>query len=312
MTTVSTSAFYDSAIYNMQQLRKDTQQMQAQISTSDKVQHAYDDPVAAAQLRTLSLQDTLSGADTANTNAAKTSLTQADDTLTQFSTILTTIQTKASQAANATLTDTQRAAIGQEIGSYYQNLLSLANTKDSNGHALFGGQAAGDAYTLNATTGALQYNGTGTANTLTLGPGLSVTTGVTGPDFLNYTSGGQSVNLLDVVKDLADTLKTGTSNGTAGTSALATAANAALTTLGDGLNTITTAQTIVGARLSWVNTTTTMQSNLKLIREQQQSDVGGTDITATYAKLQETMTVLEAAQASFVKVANLSLFSLLN
>jgi flagellar hook-associated protein 3 FlgL len=302
MTTVSTSAFYDSAIYNMQQLRKDTQQMQAQISTSDKVQHAYDDPVAAAQLRTLSLQDTLSGADTANTNAAKTSLTQADDTLTQFSTILTTIQTKASQAANATLTDTQRAAIGQEIGSYYQNLLSLANTKDSNGHALFGGQAAGDAYTLNATTGALQYNGTGTANTLTLGPGLSVTTGVTGPDFLNYTSGGQSVNLLDVVKDLADTLKTGTSNGTAGTSALATAANAALTTLGDGLNTITTAQTIVGARLSWVNTTTTMQSNLKLIREQQQSDVGGTDITATYAKLQETMTVLEAAQQALSRL----------
>jgi flagellar hook-associated protein 3 FlgL len=36
-----------------------------------------------------------------------------------------------------------------------------------------------------------------------------------------------------------------------------------------------------------------------------------TDIAVTMSRLQETLTVLEASQASFVRLANLSLFSLL-
>ena len=43
----------------------------------------------------------------------------------------------------------------------------------------------------------------------------------------------------------------------------------------------------------------------------ERSSVGGADIAVTMSKLQETLTVLEASQASFVRLANLSLFSLL-
>ena len=312
MSSVSTSAFYDNAIFNMTQLNKQTTDLQEQISTGNQYQYSYQDPLAAAQMRSLSTSDTLATADTATANAAKSQLTQTDDTLTQFTNIVQQIQTLTTQAANSTLTDTQRASIGTEIGSYYQNLVSLVNTKDSNGNALFGGQmGTGSAYTT--VGGVTSYQGTQTAATVSLGQGLSVTTGITGPEFLDYTSGGTSTNLLDVVKNLATTLQTGTSTGsTTGTSALATAANAALTQISDGLNAISTAQTIVGARLSWVNTTSTMQTNLTTIRAQQESDVGGTDMTSAVARLQQTMTVLQASQASFVKVASLSLFTYLS
>ena len=40
-------------------------------------------------------------------------------------------------------------------------------------------------------------------------------------------------------------------------------------------------------------------------------DVGGADIAVTMSRLQETLTVLEASQASFVRLANLSLFSMI-
>lgn len=308
MTSVSTSAFYESAIFNMNKLRESTNTLQQQISTGNRIVHSYDDPLAAAQMRNLQAADTLATADTATTNAAKTQLTQADNTLTEFSTVVSQLQTLATQAANGTLNASDRAALGTQVASYYQNLVSLANTRDSNGNPLFGGQGNGDAYTLDAS-GNLVYNGTSSASTLSLGPGLSVTTGVTGPDFLNYTgSDGTAKNLLSVVKALAGTLQ-----NTGATSAAATAAaQSAMKDLTAGLDSISTSQTVVGARLAWINTTATMQTQIAAQRTTSEADTGGTDMTKAVATLQQQMTVLEAAQASFVKVSSLSLFSLLN
>jgi flagellar hook-associated protein 3 FlgL len=48
------------------------------------------------------------------------------------------------------------------------------------------------------------------------------------------------------------------------------------------------------------------------MRTTEKTDVGGADLTESIAKLQNTMLVLEASQASFSRLANLSLFSVLN
>ena len=305
MTSVSTSAFYDSAIFNMNSLQSQVNDLQTSISTGNKFQSANQDPLAAAQMRSLQMSDTLYSADSANANAAQANLSLTDSTLSQFSSVVTQISTLATQAATGTLTDTQRASIGTQVGQLYSNLVSLANTKDANGNALFGGSASGAAYTLDAA-GNASYAGKGSANTVSLGTGLNVTTGITGPEFLNFTSGGTATNLLSVVNNLANVLQ-GNVTGTAPQAG----ANAALTQLSDGLNAITTAQTLVGARENWVSTTTTIQTQLKQQRAQSESDIGGTDISTAVSRLQQTMTVLQAAQATFVKVAGISLFSLL-
>lgn len=307
MTNVSTSAFYQNAIASMTDLRKQTEKLQAQIDTGSTIQHSRDNPLAAAQMRALQAADTLASADKANTSAAKTQLTQTDDTLSQFTDILSQITTLTTQAASSTLSDSQRASVGQQIGAYYDSLANLANTKDAQGNPLFGGQATGNAYTFDPTTGAPTYNGTTTASTLSLGPGLSVTTGVTGPEFLDFQSGGVSKNLLTTVKTLANTLQNPSS-----TAAAVAAAKNALDDLGAATASVSASQTVVGARLDWITTTTNMQTQTAAQRATREADVGGTDLAATIAKLSQQMTVLQAAQSSFVKVANLSLFSMLN
>ena len=70
-------------------------------------------------------------------------LTQPDATLGEFASIVTSLQGLATQAASSTLSTSHRAAVGTQIASYYQNLLSLANTRDGSGNPLFGGQGAG-------------------------------------------------------------------------------------------------------------------------------------------------------------------------
>ena len=44
-------------------------------------------------------------------------------------------------------------------------------------------------------------------------------------------------------------------------------------------------------------------------RATEQSNIGGTDIAETIARLQELSLVLEASQASFAKLAQLTLFN---
>ncbi|MFN3459054.1 MAG: flagellin, partial [Novosphingobium sp.] len=148
------------------------------------------------------------------------------------------------------------------------------------------------------------YAGTAAAGTISLGGGQSVSRGVTGPDFLRFPSGGGTVDLLALTKALADDLKAGTGG--------ATTAQNALGALGDGLNAITTAQTVVGSRLNWIDLNTERRTSLSEMRTSERTEVGGADLTESIARLQNTMLVLQASQASFAKLANLSLFSVLN
>ena len=305
MTTVSTSGFYDGAISNMNSLQTQVDKLQTEISTGNQFSQASQSPAAAAQMRSLQLSDALSTADTANAQAAQSNLSLADTALSQFTSTVQQIQTLAQQASNGTLTDSQRAGIGGQVGELYKNLLSLANTQNTDGQPLFGGTATGQAYSVDSS-GNATYVGTASAGTASLGAGLSVITGVTGPEVLNYSVNGTPTNLLSVVQNLA----AGLQGQTSGTTPQA-AAQGSIDALSAGITQISTAQTVVGARENWVTTTTNVQTALSTQRTTQESDVGGTNISTAVSQLQQTMTILQACQASFVKVAGMSLFSML-
>lgn len=299
----STAAFFERSLMDLTALRKQAEDTQAEMSTGERLQRSSDDPVAASRLRQLARAGVFDDIDTAATNRATTDLTLTDTALSQFASIVTRLQELTTQAANSTVNDSQRAGIGEEIAQLRGSLVALANSRDGNGNALFGGESAADAYTLDAS-GNATYAGTSAAGTISIGGGQSVARGVTGPEFLQFQSGGGTVDLLAMTKALADDLKSG-AGGVA-------TANAALTALGDGLNAITTAQTVVGSRLNWIDLNTERRTTLSEMRTTEQTEVGGADLTESIARLQNTMLVLQASQASFAKLANLSLFSVLN
>lgn len=306
MTTISTStsAFYERSSMDIADLRARAEGLQADLSRGQRIARSSDDPVGASRLRQLQRADSMSQIDVANAAKASTNLQLTDSALASFADYVTRIQELTTQAANGTMTDAERAGIGSEIAQIRGNMIQLANSRDVEGGALFGGQSAGDAYNV-AANGTATYAGTGTAGDLPLGDGQNVTRGLTGPEFLTFPAGGASPDLLTALKTLSDALQ-------AGGAAAQQAAKDGLSALSQGMDQITTAQTVVGTRLAWVDLTTERRTNLTEMRSSEETDVGGTDIASTVARLQETMTVLEASQASFTKLASLSLFSLLN
>ena len=300
---VSTATFYERSNHHLASLRARADALQASISTGQKLTKGSDDPIAAARLRLLGRADASALIDTSLSAAATTDLSLTDDTLTSFGDAVIRIKELAVQAANGSIAPAQRTVIAAEIDQIRDTLFQMANTSDSAGHALFGGENTGAAYTLSAG-GLPVYVGTAAASDVPLGDGQTVTRGITGPQFLNFSVNGSPADLFAVAKTLSDALK----------GAVADPAQAARDSLGSldaGLEAISTQQTVVGARLNWLDLTTQRREQTGLLRSQDEADTGGTDLSLAVSTLQQTMTVLEASQASFARLSQLSLFALL-
>lgn len=304
ISSTTTSAFFDRSTQDIASLRAQAETLQGQISSGQKLGTASQDPVAAARLRELTRAQTLSATDTTASNRANADLTLADTTLQSFADAVTQAQQLATQAASAVLNASQRASIGVQLSQIHSQLISLANTRDSTGNALFGGQTSGQAYTVNAS-GQASYTGAATATQVSLGEGQSVTTSLTGPEFLNFNVAGAPTDVLATIKTLADALQGGSSNPQG-------AAQSSLTALNTGLDSIANAQTVVGSRLAFVDLATQHRQTVGDLRTTEQSDLGGTDIASTVVQLQQTLLVLSASQEIFTKLASLNLFDKIN
>lgn len=302
MINLSTGAFYERGTRQIGSLRAQAESLQQQIGTGERLERSSDDPVAAARLRMISRNERIATVDTRNSQLAEADLSLTDRTLSSVADLVVRVRELAVQASNATLSDDQRAAIGVEVASLRENLVLLANSRNIAGHSLLGGQTAGPAYADNG--GVIQFVGTTEVTPLEIGEGQSVVPGLTGPEVFQFDTANGSKDLFTVLGDLATALKAGGQGG-------ADAGAASLVDLDAGLEKVTTAQTVVGARLNWIDLMSERrEANAERVADER-SNVGGADIAVTMSRLQETLTVLEATQASFVRLANLSLFSML-
>ena len=303
MISNSTSAFYERATLGMSTLRQQAEDLQSQLASGQKLSRSSENPVVASRLRQLARSDSLAEIDMVNANRATADLSLADQALSSFTGFVTRVKEIALAAGNDTLTSGQRASYGMELQGIHTSMVALANSRDSAGHSLFGGAMAGQPYSLDGSGNAV-YGGTATAGEISLGEGQTVTRRLTGPEFLNFSVNGSPTDMMALVKGLADALNGGSADP-------AQAARDMLGAVDAGLDTITTAQTVVGSRLSWIDLTTEHRTNLGELRADEEQNIGETDIPTAMAKLTQMMTVLEASQGSFTKLSGLSLFDML-
>lgn len=296
MINLSTGAFFERATRQIGSLRERANALQDQIGSGERLTRSSDDPVAAARLRTLARRDRLSEVDQRNSERAMMDLQLTDEALGSMADIVIRAQEMAMQAANQTLGSELRQLLSAEIEGLRESLLMVANGRDGAGKALFGGQAPDLAYD---DTGA--YVGTTTAETVEIGEGQTVTRALTGPEVLSIDQGGTTTNLIAVLGALGAALQDPAANHLA-------AAQQALSGLESGLQQITTSQTIVGARMGWIEIIGERRVATGELVAEERADIGGADLATTMTRLQELMTVLEASQASFIRLAGLSLF----
>ncbi|UUZ53007.1 flagellar hook-associated protein FlgL [Massilia sp. H-1] len=93
-----------------------------------------------------------------NRQNARTSLSLEEQTLGGTTTLIQDVQTLVVNAANGTLTDTDRKSMAIELQGRLDDMLALANTADGSGNYLFSGFKSTTLPFTKTATGA-QYNG---------------------------------------------------------------------------------------------------------------------------------------------------------
>jgi flagellar hook-associated protein 3 FlgL len=300
LVTNGTLAFYSRSTTQMSAIRREAETLQSRLATGSRIDRSSEDPVAASRLRGLERTGRLGAIDAANAARAKDGLSLAAGTLASVAQDLARARELALWAATDTLSSQERASIGQEIAQLRLTILGNVNARDGNGQPLFAGEAGGAAYQLDAAGNAI-YAGTNTSGDIALGEGQQVTRGVTGPEFLQFNSGGTPADLFAVLKTLGDALQGAAADPGA-------AASGAVTELDDALESLTRTQTIVGTRLAWIETVQDRQVAKAESRASETADIGGVDLATTIAEMQQMLTVLEASQAGFSRLSSLSLF----
>ena len=304
MTGISTNGFYDRSVTSLASLRARAETLQTQIATSNRLERASDDPVAARQLRALADEETQAKAYTANAGLVDADLSLAGDALTQLTNLTIRAQELATQSANGTLSADQRKSNGDELAQIHDSMVAILNGKSSTGQPLFAGNANGPAFTTAADCSA-SYAGSGQPAEIEVGQGISVAGSLTGADIVNFSVDGNPTDLLSVIHNLATSLQSGGATA-------ASDSTDALKALSQGLTTLSTGQAVIAARQGRVELATTIEQSRSDMRASEKTRIGGTDTTTAIAQLQEVMTVLEASQASFTQLSGLSLFNYLN
>ena len=297
--TNSTSAFFRRSLGQMGDLRALAERLQGQIGSGERLGRSSDDPAAAARLRSLLRLDRFAAVDAGNAKRASGDLGAGADALQSVADLLIRVRELAVRAGSETTGSEERGLITVEIEQLRDNILSLANSSGADGRPLFAGEADGPAYAIDGA-GNVSYLGTASASTLDIGDGVRVERGVPGPQAFNFDDGGAPTDLFAFLAQAIDAMRTAADP--------AAAARDALGGVDTALDTLGRAQTVIGAKLAWIDTLGLGQAARADARAEEGGDVGGVEITEAVARLQQTLVVLEASQASFARLGRLTLF----
>ena len=170
---ISTSQFFESTSATYQNNFSSVIKTQSQIDSGVRIQTAADDPVGAARLLQLQQQKDMLAQYSTNMNSIKSSLGAQEAVLDSINNSLQKASELALRAGGG-ISDADRGAIANELGSIEEQVFSLLNSKDASGNYMFSGSKTDTPpYTRN-NDGTYSYQGDDTqlnlkvSDTLTL------------------------------------------------------------------------------------------------------------------------------------------------
>ena len=301
---ISTAFIFDRATTQMSNAMNALSKSQAQIATGKQILNPSDAPDQAAMMArikaTIARQDNYSKA----LDTVQARLDLESTTLSSASDVLVRIKELAVQVNNGSQGTVSRAAIATEMQGLREQLLSLANSRDTTGNYIFAGSKVSTPAFQADATGAVSYQGDQTRMNIAVGdqrqlplnrPGTNAFVRVVRTDTDGVSSG---TGFFQAVDDLITAVKNNDKS----------VMQRGLTEM-DALHSgVVLAQADSGTSMKVVEQQGIMLDDTKITLKTALSKVEDLDMATAITQMQKQMVSLEAAQASFAKISQLSLF----
>ena len=305
---VSTSMFFDRASAQLGNVQGSLAKTQEQLSTGKQITKPSDEPDKASLVTRLESEIARQKSYQGNIKSVEIRLKAEETALNSTSDVMYRMNELAVQAANDTLGAADRKTISLEMTELRNQMLSLANSQDSNGNYLFAGSRVSQMPFAPDAKGVLVYKGDQARMVVGVGDNRRMNQNIPGSDaFTNVVrddgKGGKvGVGFFQSLGDLIDAVK--------GSNRVAIQRGISeIDSLQQGLSDAT-AQ--VGTDLNVVDSQNNVLDEITLRLKTTMSDIQDLDYTEAITKMNKDQLALEAAQSSFAKISKLSLFNYIN
>ena len=308
MMKISTQLMFQRGSSQMSTVQSKLTQTQAQLAQGKQVINASDAPDQAATIQRLKSILNRQESYQSSLNTVKNRLQGEESTLQSVSDLLVRAKEVAVQGANDTLNPGDRKGLATEMKALRDQMLSLANTKDSNDNFLFAGSRVKQQAFAENSSGVPVYRGDQTRMNVRVGEQRSIPINRTGTGAfvsVNRTDTDGTaigVGFFKVMDDLIAGL-----NNSKGADVSRGVGELDNLQLGVSL-----ARAEVGTNLNVVDQQTSVIEDMMLNLKTTLSSIEDLDYASAITKMNQQMLSLEAAQSSFAKVSKLSLFNFIN
>ena len=306
---ISTQLLFSRAAEQMSLVQNKISDSQVQLSQGKQLIKPSDAPDQAAVIQRMKTVMSRQESFHASLSTLNSRLQNEDTTLKSATNLLVRAKEIAVQAANGTLAPVNRKALAAEMQGVRDQLLSLANAKDNNGNFLFSGSRSDKPAFGSPGPGQTPvYQGDQTRMTVMVGDQRTIPINRTGTDVfvsisrINEVSRKpEGVGFFKVMDDLIAGINF--SNGVA-----IQRGGAEMTSL---LNGLSLAHADIGTDLNVVEQQSNVIDDTILNIKSNLSNIEDLDYASAITKMNQQMLSLEAAQSSFSKMAQLTLFNYL-
>jgi flagellar hook-associated protein 3 FlgL len=240
--------------------------------------------------------------------AVNVRLTSEETALKNTSDVLYRIKELAVQAANDTLGPQDRQSVALELSTLRDQVLSLANSQDSNGNYLFSGSKASQPAFSQDAKGHVSYQGDQARMKVNVGDNRRLNLNMPGSDaFVRVVrdDGKGNKSAVDFFQSLDDLVAAVKSSDHVAIQRGVSEVDGLQNGISEGLGQI-------GADLNVVDMQNNVLDQVILRLKTTRSDVEDLDYTTAITKMNKDQLALEAAQSSFAKISQLSLFKYMN
>jgi flagellar hook-associated protein 3 FlgL len=292
---MSTLQFNQSGVSTILDAQAQVSRLQEQIGTGKRTLTPSDDPSASAKLSTLKTELSKIDSFQKNISFITSALSFEEVALNSANDVLLRIRELAIQAQNGTLAQSDRDAIATEIDELREQLLNVSNTQDASGQYIFSGSAS----TTPAYSVAGVFQGDNLVREVNIGANIRIAEGHSAADI--FEGANATSNTFTVLSELSTALR----QNDAATIA------ASFSDVDRSIEKLSSVRTSVGVRMNWVDKQSALNENFNLALTRTISEIEDLDIAEAIGRLQLQMVSLQAAQQTFVKTQNLSLFNYL-
>lgn len=302
---ISTGQLFEQAVTQMNTQQAKVTQMQAQLATGKQIVQSSDDPDKVGLIQRLNTAYQRQDVYEQSLNTVNDRLVSEEAAILATDNILQRLRELAVRASSDTLSAPDREIISIEVSALKDGLMQLANTQDINGNYIFAGSMSSTMPFTTDASGHTSYQGDDRHIAVDVSeqrrlnmnrPGSDIFSSVVRQELDGTT---QRVSFFGVIDDFADALK----NNNTG------AIQRSLSEVSDLSASVSVSLADVGSRLSVVDSQRDMLSDAKLRYQSMLSQVEDLDYATAVTELSAELLSMEAAQSSFAKISQLSLFN---